>query len=147
MPASALERVSRRNPASTAGEMVQILPCGHCLNLVQSLHIIADTGHANVATFRRKRESARLSRLKGRDVGVAAHDLGMLRDQVPIEVREQLVGVDPADRRQDHGDVGIDERVVEIGISVLDRRRTEAIEGLQGRRPSSRWGSLGEHFH
>ena len=52
--------------------------------------------------------------LQGGDVGEPAQDLGIGADQVPVEVGEELVAVESADHRQDGGDVGIGEGVMEV---------------------------------
>ena len=56
--------------------------------------------------------------LQRRDVGVAAEDLGVAGDQVPVQVRQQLVAVEAAD----HGQDPLHRRIGEGGMKVIDAR-------------------------
>jgi hypothetical protein len=54
------------------------------------------------------------------DVGVPTEDLLVRRKEVPVQIRQQLVAVEPADDRQDPVHIGIGERRMQVGDPGLD---------------------------
>ena len=61
------------------------------------------------------------------DVAVAEERLGILPQQVAVEVRQELHGARPAPRASDRGHAGVGEELVQLPKAALDRARREAL--------------------